>query len=314
MTTHRILLVLLVLVGIVGIIDRYRRKGIKGLMALWLPILLIVIVAYSILGWSLFFMQSSFLYRPVGPVLYDPSDVGLEFEKVHLETADSIKLVAWFTPAKDATITVLLCHGNGGNISHRLDTINLLNELGLNSLVFDYRGYGQSKGKTTEEGTYLDARAAWGWLVETKKTDPKNIILFGRSLGGSVAAKLATDVEARGLVLESSFTSFIDIGKKFYPYMPVKLFARFKYNTLQYLQQTDCPVLIVHSRGDEMIPFELGLRLYDAASEPKEFLEISGGHNEGFLSSGETYKQGWLTWLKFLEEYKKTAEPNLKIS
>jgi len=204
---------------------------------------------------------------------------------------------------RNSEFTVLFCHGNGGNMCHRLDSINIFYNLGLNCFIFDYRGYGNSQGKTSEEGTYLDVGAAYKWLTEEKGISPEKIIVFGRSLGGSIAAELARKVEVRALVVESAFTSYVDIGKKFYPYMPVRWFARFDYKTIDYIKGVRCPVMIIHSRNDEIIPFEFGLELYEAANEPKEFIEIFGSHNDGFLVAGEIYKKAWIRWLKSLKEY-----------
>jgi len=273
---------------------------------------LVVFVAYTILALALYFMQSVFLYSPVREVPYNPADIGLAFEKVVFETEDGLKLSAWFIPAEKAELTVLFCHGNGGNMTHRLDTINILNELGLNCFIFDYRGYGSSQGKPSERGTYLDVEAAYKWLTEKKKIPSQNIILFGRSLGGSIAAYLATRVEAKGLIVESSFTSYVDMGRKFYPYMPVRLAAAYSYKTIDYVRQVHRPIMIIHSRNDEVIPFEFGLRLYDVANEPKEFVEIFGTHNDGFLFSGETYRKAWSNWLEFLKEYKPATQPVLR--
>ena len=299
------------LVVVLILLSRRRRPG---KVSIFWSIVLIVFLAYSILGWALYFLQPSFLYYPVRDVAYSPSDIGLTFEKVALHTEDDIKIAAWFIPADAAEYTILFCHGNAGNLSHRLDSINVFNELGLSCLIFDYRGYGNSQGKPSEQGTYLDAQAAWQWLTEKKKIPPDRIIIFGRSLGGSIAANLAAKVHAAGLVLESSFTSFIDMGKKFYPYMPVRLFAKFRYSTIDYVQQVHCPVMLIHSRDDEIVPFEFGLRLYEAANEPKEFVEIFGSHNDGFLFSGETYKQGFSEWLVFLVGYDASAAPKLRRS
>jgi len=281
-------------------------------MSIWWSILLVVLLAYAILAMALFFMQSSFLYSPVGQVPYNPADINLPFEQVVFETEDRLKLSAWYIPAEKADFTVLFCHGNGGNMTHRLDTINILNELGLNCFIFDYRGYGASEGKPSEAGTYRDAKAAYNWLTKNKKINPEKIILFGRSLGGSIAAYLTTKVDAKALVIESSFTSYVDIGKKFYPYMPVRLAAIYSYPTIDYVRNIHLPLLIIHSRNDEVIPFEFGLRLYDAANEPKEFVEISGTHNDGFLFSGEIYRNAWSNWLEFLKKYKPAAKPILR--
>lgn len=264
----------------------------------------VLFIAY--LGWAvmLYIMQPKFLYGPVREVDFTPSELGLVFEDVAFKSSDGLQLSGWYMPAESSEFTVLFCHGNGGNIAHRLDSINIFHDLGLNCFIFDYRGYGNSEGTPGEEGTYLDAGAAYKWLREEKKISPDNIIIFGRSLGGSIAAQLASKVKARALVVESAFTSYADIGKKFYPYMPVRWFARFSYRTIDYIKNVDCPVMLIYSRNDDIVPFEFGPELYEAANEPKEFVEILGSHNDSFLVSGETYKKAWTKWLKFLKEYK----------
>ena len=266
-------------------------------------IVVFVFIAYWGVGTILYFMQPKLLYHPVQGVPYTPAELDLEFEDVFFESSDGLKLNGWFIPAEDSKFTVLFCHGNGGNIMHRLDSINVFNNLGLNCFIFDYRGYGQSQGKPSENGTYEDAAAAQRWLTEHKHISADKIIFFGRSLGASVAAHLAARVPAAGLVLESAFTSFVNMGKKFYPYLPVRLFARFKYNTAEYLKQVRCPVMVIHSRDDELVPFEFGERLYEAANEPKEFVQISGGHNDGFFVSGEAYRNAWRKWLNSVKNH-----------
>ncbi|MHC4720081.1 MAG: alpha/beta hydrolase [Planctomycetota bacterium] len=250
-------------------------------MLIFIEIIAVLIIAYSALGWTLFFMQPAFLYKPVRGVLYTPDELGLDFEKVTLKTDDGLHLSSWYVPAGNSQMTVLFCHGNGGNMMHRLDSINILYNLGLNCLVFDYRGYGNSEGKPTEEGTYLDAKAAYKWLTEQKNIAPEN-----------------------SLIIESAFTSYVDVGRKFYPYMPVRFFARFSYKTIDYIKDVHFPVMIIHSRNDDLIPFEFGLELYETANEPKEFVEIFGGHNDGFLVSSEIYNKAWTKWLNFLQEHK----------
>lgn len=264
---------------------------------------IVVAVAYVGFGLVLLFMQPKFLYRPVRDISFTPADLDLDFEEATFRSADGLALNGWFVPARKAHFTVLFCHGNSGNIVHRLDSINLLHGLGLNCFVFDYRGYGKSQGKPTEAGTYRDARAAYDWLTQTRRIPPEQIIVLGRSLGGSVAAHLAGNVPARGLVIECAFTSYPDIGAKFYPYMPVRLFARYKYNTQAHLAKVRCPVLVMHSQNDELVPFEFGEQLFQAANEPKQFVELIGGHNDSFLVSGELYKDTWLRWLDFVADY-----------
>ena len=291
----------------------------------------LLFIAYWGWGVILYIMQPKFLYSPVREITYTPGDLGFDFEDVIFKSKDGLKLSGWYIPAKNpapapfpssegskgarrgggSEFTLLFCHGNGGNIFHHLDSINIFQNLGLNCFIFDYRGYGNSEGKPSEEGTYLDVRAAYNWLIKKKKISPDNIIIFGRSLGGSIAAQLASKVKAGALVVEGTFTSYVDIGRKFYPYMPVRWFARFSYRTIDYIKNVHCPVMFVYSRNDEVVPFEFGLRLYEAANEPKEFVEIFGSHNDGFLVSGETYKKAWIKWLTFLKEYKSKSGHHL---
>jgi hypothetical protein len=279
-----------------------------------LSIITLLLIAYIGLGLVLYFRQPALTFYPTRDMPYNPGDIGLEYEKVQLRTPDHLALFGWYIPAKNAQFTLLYCHGNGGNISYTLDSINIFNELGLNCFIFDYRGYGASQGKPTEEGTYIDAQAAYDWLIKEKKLEPADIIIFGWSLGGSIAAHLASNVEAKGLIIESGFTSYADIGQKFYPYMPVRLFVRYGFKTRDYLKQVNCPVLIIHSRNDEISPFELGLRLYEeAANEPKEFLEIFGNHNDGFLYSGQIYREGLSNWIKFLKNYPQQSAAKIKL-
>jgi len=291
----------------------------------------LLFIAY--LGWgvTLYILQPKLLYIPVREVAYTPAELNLEFENIIFKSADGLRLNGWYIPApleagtKTASVrvddsfltgpaessqfTILFCHGNGGNMMHCLDSIDLFHDLGLNCFIFDYCGYGHSQGKPSEDGTYLDAEAAYKWLTEKKKIPPANIIVFGRSLGGSVAAHLAGKSQVGALVIESTFTSYVNIGRKFYPYMPVQWFARFSYNTVQYIKDVLCPAMLIYSRDDEIVPFEFGLELYEAANEPKKFVEIFGSHNDGFLMSAEIYKNAWTKWLKFLNEYKKQPIP-----
>jgi fermentation-respiration switch protein FrsA (DUF1100 family) len=241
-------------------------------------------------------------------VLDTPDELGMDFEDVVFKTGDGLHLNGWYIQGENSQFTVLFCHGNGGNIMHRLDSLNIFYNLGLSCFVFDYRGFGSSEGKPGEEGTYLDVEAAYEWLTKEKKVSPNDIIIFGRSLGGSIATQLASKVQARALIIESTFTSYVDMGRKFYPYMPVRWFARFSYRTIDYIKDVHCPVMIIHSRSDDVVPFEFGLELYEVANEPKEFVEIFGSHNDGFLVSSEIYKKAWTKWLQFLKESESGAD------
>jgi len=260
---------------------------------------LMAALAFVYVAWGLvlLFMQSKLLYRPMREINFTPADLNLKFEEVTFQSADGVRLTGWYVPVKNAHHTVLFCHGNGGNVMHVLDSLNLLSELGLSCFIFDYRGYGKSGGRPTEAGMYLDVQAAYDWLIREKRVRPERIILFGRSLGGSIAAYLAGRVQCAALIVESAFTSYPDIGARFYPYLPVRLFARFRYDTLAYIKEAGCPVMVIHSRDDELVPFEFGTRLFEAAHEPKQFVEIFGSHNDGFLISGDLYREAWAKWL-----------------
>lgn len=252
-----------------------------------LSLVAVAVVAYLALAGYLFFSQASFIYFPEQPsrrITAEPTDIGLSFENISLRTEDDVRLHGWFVPGASSK-AVLFLHGNAGNISHRLDSIRLFHDLGLNVLIFDYRGYGQSEGTPSEQGTYLDAHAAWQWLTEKRGFEPSSIVIFGRSLGGAIAAWLATHERPGALIVESSFTSVPDMGQRLYPWLPVRWLARFDYPTRRYVAEASCPVLIVHSSDDDIIPFEHGQAIYESAGEPKAFLELKGGHNDGFFVS-----------------------------
>jgi len=221
-----------------------------------------------------------------------PLDIGLEYEEVTLQTIDNVTISGWYIPAKHEKGIILFCHGNAGNISHRLDSISIFHNLGLSVMIFDYRGYGKSGGNPSERGTYLDAEAAWNYLVEVKQKSPDRIILFGRSLGAAIAADIALKKIPAGLILESSFLSVPEMGKKHYPWIPVNYLSKYYYSTKDRIKSITCPKLIIHSPDDEIVPFEHGKSLFEKAVQPKEFLQIKGGHNEGFLISGDFYIEG----------------------
>ncbi|MFC1907732.1 alpha/beta hydrolase [Chloroflexota bacterium] len=260
------------------------------MLGIW--IVITIASVYLTFAVFLFIFQSHYIYYPERVLSVTPHSIGLQFERVSFETMDGVKLSGWFVPSAGDRGVMLFCHGNAGNISHRLESIQIYHQLGLDVFIFDYRGYGQSEGKPSERGTYSDVDAAWQYLVKRRQINPNRMIIFGRSLGGAVAAWQARNHTPKALILESTFTSVPDIAAKLYPFLPVKLLSRFKYDTMGYLDRVKCPVLIVHSRNDEIMPFKHGQRLFEVAREPKEFLEISGSHNEGFITSGKRYEEG----------------------
>lgn len=260
-------------------------------------LLVALLVAYGVGMGVVYFGQERLLYQPEasGGRFGNPSDIGLAYEDVWLDTSDRERVHAWFVKTRAPRGTLLYCHGNAGNISHRLESLRIFAALGLDVLIFDYRGYGASSGKPSEAGTYLDAATAWAWLADRRPAN--RILIFGRSLGAAVALDLATQVKAGGLILESPFTSIPDLGAEFYPFLPVRLLARYAYDNLAKIPGLKTPLLLVHSTQDEMIPFRHGQALFSAAPEPKQMLEIRGGHNDGFIVSGPLYRDGLAAFL-----------------
>ncbi len=248
-------------------------------------------------------LQKKLIFYPNYPtreIVETPGDYGLLFDDVHFAACDGITLSAWYVPADEPHATVLFCHGNAGNISHRIEDIRIFNRLKLNTFIFDYRGYGKSEGRTSEQGTYRDVEAALLYLIEERGIPESEIIVVGRSLGGAIAAWIAQDRKVKALVIESAFTSIPDIGAELYPFLPVRRFATYRYATVEYLQGVRCPVLIVHSVDDEMISFRHAERLFQAAGEPKELLRLRGTHNEGIYESAAGYEEGLKRFLSGL--------------
>ncbi|MCU7905266.1 MAG: alpha/beta hydrolase [Candidatus Thiodiazotropha sp. (ex Epidulcina cf. delphinae)] len=257
---------------------------------------------YLILLFYLYFNQTNLIHLPDLPtrrLVATPDRLGLEFEPVTLVTEDRVKLTGWFLPHKEPRAALLFFHGNAGNISHRLESLELFHRLGLAVLVIDYRGYGGSEGTPSEAGIYRDAEAAWRYLTVTQGIPGEEILLFGRSLGGAVAAYLASRYPSMGLVLESTFTSVPDIAAEHYPWLPARWLAKYRYNTRERLADVHTPVMVVHSRKDEIIPYSHGRELFSLANEPKRFLELNGDHNYGFLADAGVYRRGWDEFIRF---------------
>ena len=257
-----------------------------------LGIAVLAAVGYVLAAASLYFFQEKFVYRPSARIAVTPASVGMYYEEVALVSSDGVRLTGWYLPLTDARGTVLFCHGNAGNISHLLTVAEDARRLGLGILLFDYRGYGQSEGTPSEEGTHRDAEAAWNYLVQEAGLSPDQIAIIGRSLGGPIAARLARDKAPAALFLEETFTSIPELGRELYPIFPVDLLARYEYPTLEYLKQVQCPVLVSHSRDDMFIVFAHGQRLYEAANEPKAFTELRGGHSSAFSEDAAMYEAG----------------------
>jgi fermentation-respiration switch protein FrsA (DUF1100 family) len=228
---------------------------------------------------------SSILYHPVPELRGTPADVGLPYESVYLETVDGKRLGAWWIPCVSPRGVLLYCHGNGGNISALLDSVRIFNRLGMDLFVFDYRGYGESSGSPSEQGLYRDVEAAWNYLERIRRIDPQRIVVFGWSMGGPVAAWISQKQRPGALILEGAFTSLQEAARDRVPGFFVTLFIPDQYPTKRYVAMVQCPVLIIHSRDDEVMPFHHGETLFAAARGAKQLLVIRGSHNRGFLDS-----------------------------
>lgn len=222
----------------------------------------------------------------------DPGRLGLQFESVEIDTADGERLHGWWIPHSAPRASVLFSHGNAGNISHRLDSLEIFHQLGLNVLIYDYRGYGRSSGRPSEQGLYRDAEAALDWMTRERNVAPDEVVLFGRSMGAAVSARIAQKKPAACLILESAFTSVPDRASELYGWLPVRWLLHLDMNTREYVAGIGIPTLVIHSRDDEIVPFEHGRKVSEAAGENAVLLEISGGHNTGFMDSRQTYVRG----------------------
>ena len=252
---------------------------------------LLLLLGMALLNSCMYLQQSSMVFFPYTAIDQIPAEWGLAYEDVFLETKDGVRLHGWYIPHHGSQQTLLFFHGNAGNISHRGASVEIFHRLGLNIFIFDYRGYGKSQGKPDEEGLYKDARAAWRYLTDQRGFRQEDIILFGRSLGGAVAAELAAEVQPGGLILESTFSSAKDVANALLPVLSRLIILRYDFNTAAHVRRVASPLLVLHSPDDEIIPFHLGEKVFQAANEPKSFVRMRGDHNSGFLMSQPDYER-----------------------
>jgi fermentation-respiration switch protein FrsA (DUF1100 family) len=249
-------------------------------------------------GW-MWWTQDSLVYHPRTYTTppSTPARLGLAFEDVRLKTADGETLAAWWLPARGATRAVVVLHGNAGNITHRLDYVQPFQRMGYSVLLPDYRGFGASSGKPSERGTYADADAAWAWLM-ARGFKPQQVVVLGESLGGAVAAELASRVQPGALILASTFTAMIDLGAELYPWLPVRWVSRYRYDTLAGVRAYRGPVLVAHSREDELVPYAHGERLHAAVQGPRQLLLLAGDHNAAFIFARPQWQEEVATFLR----------------
>ncbi len=264
-----------------------------------LRVVLLIAICYGILVVLVYLMQGRMLYLasvPERALSVTPANAGMRYQDVHLETSDGVSIHGWYIDGASSRV-LLFFHGNAGNISHRLGSISQFLDLGFSVFIIDYRGYGQSGGRTTEAGINRDANAAWRYLTEQRGTSPDDIVIFGRSLGASVAARLASEHQPLALIVESPFTSIPDIAQDLYPWLPARWLSRFSHATRDYVSNVNCPILVIHSRDDEIIPCHHGEAVYAAANEPRALLPLRGSHNDAFMRDERTYLEGLRSFL-----------------
>lgn len=273
-----------------------KLEVIIGLLRGLFCILLIIFVFFAI---YLKYYEKRGIYFPLKEIEFTPDDFGLRYEDIYFMTKDKVKLNGWFIKAKDSRATLIYCHGNAGNISHRLEIIELFNKLNLNVFIFDYRGYGRSKGRPSENGLYLDAEAAYDYLMGREDISKDKIIVFGESIGANVAIDLASKKNLALLISYGGFTSAYDMGKRIFPFLPLfKQIVTVKFDAENLIRDIKIPKLIIHSMDDEIVPFELGKKLFKVAAEPKEFYCMCRGHNEAILLAKEEFSSNIDSFLK----------------
>ncbi len=228
-----------------------------------------------------------------------PSQAKMSYEDLYLTTADGVKINAWLIKSDPKASTIIFAHGNAGTMGDRVMRLRFLHDLGLNVLIFDYRGYGRSQGNSTEKGVYLDAQAAYDYLQNRSDIDHDRIIAYGASLGGVVMIDLATQRRVAALIVESSLTSAKDMAQRIYPFLPSFLMS-IRFDSISKIYKIIIPKLFMHSPQDHIVPFGMGRKLYEMAVDPKEFLVIHGGHNDGALISDPQLKE---SFRNFLQKY-----------
>ena len=256
----------------------------------WIYMALLVIILFGLS--ALFYPQieNFFIFYPEKEFETLPEDWGLSYKEVFFPSEGDTQLHGWFFPFKPAAPVILFCHGNAGNISHRLENVKFLLDQGLNVFIFDYRGYGKSKGKPTERGIYSDGLAAYGFLVDREHIQPAKITPFGRSLGSSVAIEIALKRKVKSLIIESAFTSTRDMARSISLFKIFSFLLPAHYDNLKKIAGIRVPKLVTHGDHDEIVPFHMGQRLYQAASGPKQFFPVKGGgHNDTYLVGGRKY-------------------------
>ena len=255
-------------------------------------IIIIILIALVLLYFIYPRIENSIVFYPSGPLDDTPGKHGLTHTEVYFETADGQRLHGWFFPLEDQSPVILCCHGNAGNISHRLENVRLLVEQGLQVFIFDYRGYGRSTGKPSEKGLYLDGLAAYDYLISTQQIAPDAVIPFGRSLGAAVALEIALHRMVKSVIIEGAFTSTREMARTMPLFYLVSFVVPSHYNSAEKIRRITVPILVVHAQRDEIVPYSMGERLFAGANEPTFFYPVEGAtHNDTYMMGGEKYFQ-----------------------
>ena len=233
-----------------------------------LQIILIIFFIYFLVLVFLYFYQRNLLYHP-NENNYSEDKISVDIENVRIKTSDNIELLGWYYEKnlKDFK-TLIFFHGNAGSLENRIHKLNHFRDMNINFLIIAWRGFSGNNGNPSEQGLYEDGKSAIDWLIK-KGVSEKNLILYGESLGTGVATHLAQNKNFAGVILETPFTSMIDAAKKFYPYIPVKLLLKDKFENYKKIKNINSPILIMHGEADQLVPFSMGEKIYEIANEPK---------------------------------------------
>ncbi|MBT6345778.1 MAG: alpha/beta hydrolase [Nitrospina sp.] len=264
-----------------------RVRKVTGVQFVGLLVFLLLVYAAFLLS-----SENKIIFHPsrYPDGFWSPASEGVLAQDIYFTAEDGVKLHGWFIPAENAVATLLWFHGNAGNISHRLDNIQRLARLNLNVFIFDYRGYGRSEGVPSEAGIYKDSQAAYDAVLRLDGVSVDTLFLFGRSLGGICAVQTAMNWPAKGLLLESVFTNSSDMARKIFPLIPLGWAMKSKLDAVSKVPHLRLPKLFLHGTDDEIVPYDMGRKLFDAAAEPKTFYSIAGaGHNDTYVLGGDEY-------------------------
>ena len=264
--------------------------------SIFFNIFLVTLLLYFFITIFLFFYQRKLLYHPGEDNYLDDASLDHKIEKVYIPSDQ--KLVAWYFKKNPKYKTLLFFQGNAGKIDNRVYKLNEFSKLNINYLIFAYRGFSGNEGKPSEKGLYKDARAAKYWLNLNNVQD-NEIILYGESLGGAIAVDLAKEFDFSGIILESPFTSMIDMAKKYYPYLPAKLILKDKYETIRKLDKINSPILIMHGAKDTIVPFKMGLKIYETANSPK--YKYFNDHDDHMMDYNEDLVQSIRNFIKIID-------------